>query len=209
MQEYNVGENQQKNYCFLIDKTSALHDMHIRFYVERNAVLTVEVLIHSVDVNITIDCVLRGENADARIMGAYILDASHKATIVTTQHHDIARARSSLVMKGVLRDNAYAHYHGIIRVEKEAQGTHASQENKNILLSNNARAVSVPSIEVLAHDVECSHGSATGRFDDEQLFYAAARGIDEKKAQQLLLNAFLADFFVDEQLNEKVRLLVG
>ena len=209
MHEYIVGENQHKNYCFLIDETTAVHDMHIRFYVERNAVLVAEILIAHVDINVTIDCVLRGEGADARIMGAYILDASNKVQINTMQHHNVPCARSTLVMKGVLRDSAHVHYHGTIRVEKEAHGTYTSQENKNMLLSSSARALSVPSLEVLTHDVHCFHGSAIGRFDAEQLFYAASRGIDEKTAQRLLLKAFFADLFVDKILNEQMRLLIG
>jgi Fe-S cluster assembly protein SufD len=209
VKEYIVGENQQKNYCFLIDKTSALHDMHICFYLERNAKLVVDLLIVSTTINVHVECRLLGEGADARIMGAYILDATDKVTITTMQHHAVAHTQSLLIMKGVLRDNAHAQYHGTIRVEKEAQGTYASQENKNMLLSNNARAVSVPNMEVLAHEVHCFHGSATGRFDNEQLFYAASRGIDEKTAQQLLLKAFFADFFVDEGLNDTIRGLIG
>ena len=123
--------------------------MHIRFYVERNAVLKVEMLIAHTNTNVVIDCVLRGEGADARIMGAYIVDGADRVQINTTQHHIAENTRSTLVMKGVLRDNAHAQYHGTIRVEKEAHGTYASQENKNMVLSNNARAVSVPSLEVL------------------------------------------------------------
>src|SRR6266404_2243814 len=95
--EYTVGENQHKSYSFLIDETSALHDMHIRFYLERNAMLVAEILIASVDAQVIIDCVLRGEGADARIMGAYILDAAHKVTIATTQHHSAAHTRSALI----------------------------------------------------------------------------------------------------------------
>ena len=100
-------------------------------------------------------------------------------------------------------------FKGMIRIEKDAQGSCASQENKNILLSNGAHAVSVPSLEVLTHDVQCSHGSAVGRFDDEQLFYAASRGIDEKRTQHLLSNAFLADLYTDEKLKECVKNLIG
>ena len=141
MQVYNVGENQHKNYSFLFDKTSALHDTHIRFYVERNAKLVVEILIVSTSINVHVECILLGVGADAHITGAYILDTADKVQITTTQQHHVANTRSNLVMKGVLRDNAHAQYHGTIRVEKEAQGAYASQENKNILLSNNARAV--------------------------------------------------------------------
>jgi Fe-S cluster assembly protein SufD len=205
--EYVIAENQHKNYNFLIDETTATRDMHIHFYLERNAVLDMEILIANATVNVTIDCILGGEGASARIMGGYILNASHKVQIVTRQQHPAAHTHSTLLMKVALRDNAYAHYSGTIRVEQEASGAYAVQQNKNILLSGNARAVSVPSLEVLTHDVHCFHGSAIGRFDDEQLFYAASRGIDEKIAQQLFLNAFFADVFTDEGLKQKMRSL--
>ena len=209
MQEYRVGENQQQHYCFLIDETTSLYDAHFRFYIERNAVAVIEILIMHVTIDIVIDCILQGEGADVCIKGVYVVNASHKVTVSTLQHHITTHTRSNLVMKGIVRDNAQAHYQGTIRVEKEAQGTHALQENKNILLSNGARVVSVPSLEVFAYDVRCFHGSAIGKFDKEQLLYVASRGIDEKMAQKLLLQAFVADIFVNEELKEKMRVLIG
>jgi Fe-S cluster assembly protein SufD len=203
---YNIAENQHKNYSFLIDAEAT--GQHICFYVERNAKLNVEMLITST-ANVHVECILVGEGAEARITGAYMLNASQKTHISTLQHHIALRTSSTLLMKGLLRDSAQAQYHGTVRIEKDAHGSCASQENKNILLSNSARAVSVPSLEVLTHDVQCSHGSAIGRFDDEQLFYAASRGIDEKQAQYLLSTAFLADLFTDEILQKKVSKLIG
>ena len=101
------------------------------------------------------------------------------------------------------------HYHGTIRVEQDAAWYVASQNNKNILLiSNDARAVSVPSLEVLTNEVQCFHGSASGRCDDEQLFYLQSRGIDKKQAHRLLLQAFFAGLFVDQTLNDKIDVLI-
>jgi hypothetical protein len=158
IQEYIVGENQHKKYCFLIDLSAdassealakgealAKEDQHIRFYVERNAQLNVEILIAS-SINVHIECTLLGVGADARITGAYILDASQKVHITTLQHHVVPHTSSTLVMKGLLRGSAQAQYHGMVRIEKDAQGSCASQENKNILLSNGARAISVQSL---------------------------------------------------------------
>jgi len=205
--EYIIGENQQQHYSLVIDDT-AVGDQHMRFYLERNAVLAVEIVIASTTINVHVECVLRGENADARIMGAYLIDASHKTQITTMQHHSAPHTRSILIMKGLLRDSAQAQYHGTVRIEKDARGSCASQENKNMLLSNSARAISVPSLEVLTHEVQCSHGSAIGRFDEEQLFYAASRGIDEKVAQRLLAHAFFANLFTDKGLKERIQSLI-
>jgi Fe-S cluster assembly scaffold protein SufB len=208
VRNYIVGENEQFNYALLIDEHSAVGHQHLCFYLERNAVLVAEILIVRSDAHVTIDCVLRGQGAQATIAGAYSMHQSHKVQINTMQHHQAAHTRSTLVMRGVLRDSAHAQYHGLIRVDKDAHGSVASQENKNMLLSNNARAVSVPSLEVLTNDVQCFHGSATGRCDDEQLFYCATRGIDEKTAQQLLMHAFFAGLFKTKALNDQVYLLI-
>jgi Fe-S cluster assembly protein SufD len=206
--EYTVSADERYTHQLLIDDKNGAAAQHYCFYLERNAVLVVEVLIVYKDVDLTIECVLRGEGADARITGAYGLHLSNKVKIYTVQHHQAADTRSRLIMRGVVRDSAHAYYHGTIRVDKDARGADASQENKNMLMSNNARAVSEPSLEVLTNDVRCFHGSATGRCDDEQLFYCASRGIDEKKAQQLLLQAFFAGLFVEPVLNDKISLLI-
>jgi Fe-S cluster assembly protein SufD len=200
---YVVGPNQQQTHTFIFDERIDLTDAHLSFYVERDAMLRVNVLIVNVNACITINAILRGRGSDVRINGAYLLSANHKATITTVQHHHDAHTRSALVMKGALKDSAQAHYQGTIRVEKEAHGTNASQENKNILLSNNARAISVPNLEVLNNEVKCFHGSAVGRFDAQQLFYAACRGIDEKTAEKMLLNGFFSGLF-ENDLNEKI-----
>ena len=122
-----------------------------------------------------------------------MLSDEHNVMIETFQHHQAAHSSSCLIVKGALQGKASAHYAGTIRVEKQAYGSYASQENKNILLSAQARAVSIPNLEVLNNEVKCFHASAIGRFDNEQLFYIATRGIDEKVAQQILLDAFFAD----------------
>ncbi len=206
--EYIIGENQHQHHSFIIDDTTTGGDQHIRFYVERDAVLLVELFIAGAERKIIIDCILRGEGAEARIMGAYILDSSDKVQIITTQHHVVPHTRSTLMVKGLLCHGAQAEYHGTIRIEKDAHGSYASQENKNILWDGSARVVSVPNLEVLTHDVQCFHGSATGQFDEEQLFYAASRGIDEQRTRRILAQAFFANIFTDEILQQKIHELI-
>lgn len=204
IQSYTVAENQQEKYIFLIDNAHILGPIRLHFCVKRNAQLLVEILIINIDADISIDCILEAEGSNARIIGAYMGASSHTIRIRSLQHHQERNASSVLVMRGALYDSACADYRGTIIVDQKAGGTYASQENKNMLLSSNARAVSVPNLEVLTHDVKCFHGSAIGRLDDEQILYAAARGIDEKRARQLFLKAFFADMFVSSELNERV-----
>ena len=190
IREYVIAENEQQQFIFRCDHNEAQQDLFLRFYMQAYATLTVQLIIAHVSANVKIECILRGEGAQARIQGAYLLSEHNIVMINTFQHHEVANTSSTVVMKGALRDTASVKYHGTIRVEKEAPGVYACQENKNIVLSNAARAVSVPNLEVLNNDVKCFHGSAIGRFDPEQLFYVACRGIDEKAAEEILLKAF-------------------
>lgn len=208
MQDYIIGENQHQRYAFVIDKDNGCDEQHYYFYLECNAHLDAEFLIVNTSIELTIECILAGHGAQARITGAYGVRGLHKVKINTIQHHQAAHTSSTLAMRGVLYDEAHAHYHGTITVEHNAHGCDASQENKNMVMSNNARAVSEPQLQVLTDDVRCFHGSATGRCDDEQLFYCATRGIDEKRAQQLLLGAFFDTLFGDRMMKEKVLELI-
>ncbi len=208
MYEYSIGENQHRRYALVIDNDNDGAKQHYFFYLECNAHLDAEFLIFNTSIELTIECVLVGQGAQARIVGAYGVRGLNKVKINTMQHHQAAHTRSKLIMRGVLYDDAYAHYHGSVTVARDAHGCDVSQENKNMLMSNNARAVSEPQLQVFTDDVRCFHGSATGRCDDEQLFYCASRGIDEKVAQKLLLQAFVADIFEDELLKEKISELI-
>lgn len=201
--EYVVGENQHQHNTFFIDTAQ---DTRFNFYVERNAHLVVEILIAHADVVVDVNCILRGHAAQARITIACSLQ-EHQARVVTMQHHQAPHTQSRLIIKSLLYDNAVIDYYGIVRVEKDAVYSYASQENRNMLLSDSARAISIPSLEVLPHEVQCFHASATGRFDMQQLFYMASRGINQKVAQSLLSWAFFADMFVSDELKEKVRVL--
>lgn len=191
--EYIVGQNQQQQLTLVFDEQIAHAQTILRFHLERDAQLAVYVLIKNIDMQVKIECILSGEGAHAQIYGAYMGSGENVIKIDTLQHHKAAYTSSKLVMKGALRDKAYADYHGDIRVEKKARGVCASQENKNILINPGVRAVSVPNLQVLNNEVKCFHGSAIGKFDEQVLFYMASRGIDETVSEKILLDAFFAD----------------
>ena len=84
-------------------------------------------------------------------------------------------------------------FNGKIFVRQDAQKTNAYQSNKNVLLSDNASINTKPQLEIFADDVKCSHGCTVGQLDEEALFYMQSRGIREKTAKSLLINAFATD----------------
>ncbi len=166
------------------------------FYLAKESMLNYALITTGSKVNkLWLDIMLQGSGAQAHVRGVYLLSDSESIDITSAQMHQKSHTTSSLVLKGIVQGQAHAVYRGTIFIDKQAGRTNASQENKNILLSTAARAHSIPSLEVLNHDVQCSHGSAVGQFDKEQLFYAQARGLEEKAAKKLLLEGFLSDLF--------------
>ncbi len=200
LQSYTVGENAHFFYSLLC--MPGINEKHIILNVvlERNATATIEVMIAHSDVVVDIQCVLVGESSSVTIHGACIGSQANKVQIQTMQHHKAAHTSSTLKIRSVLHDSAQVNYSGMIRVEKEARCSVSSQENKNILLSDSARAVSIPCLEVLTDDVHCFHGSAIGTFDAEHIFYAASRGISAENMQQLLIEAFFVRMFKNSEI---------
>ncbi|MFA5998812.1 MAG: SufD family Fe-S cluster assembly protein [Candidatus Babeliales bacterium] len=164
-------------------------------------------LIESLNLSILIYVYLQGDGSQASIKGIYALDRDQNISIKTFQYHSGPRTKSNLVIKGMLKGRAQAVYEGLIFIGEQAKKTEASQENKNILLSKQAKVISIPSIEVLQHDVQCSHGSAIGKFDDEQLWYLQSRGLSKQKSYELLIESFFKEIvenFEDRKVMERL-----
>lgn len=129
----------------------------------------------------------------------------------TLQTHAAGESVSDLLYKNALLDEARTIFSGLIRVERDSQRTDAYQTNRNLLLSPNADANSLPGLEIEANDVKCSHGATTGQLDETEMFYFLARGIPRKKAQELMVFGFFEEIigkFENEELSDFVRSLV-
>lgn len=134
---------------------------------------------------------LAGTGAHASAHTIWFGQSNKQLIVNTMQHHQVPHTNSNCVIKTVLSDSASIQCTSMIKVDKNAQHTQAEQSNKNIMLSPQARALSVPQLEIEADDVSCKHGAAMSRFDDEQRFYLQSRGLDEQTSQELLIDAFL------------------
>ncbi len=113
----------------------------------------------------------------------------------TTQVHQAPDTRSNLLLKGLLHDTSRSTHVGMIHIDEGAQRVQADLSSRYLLLSNQAQAYTVPSLEVLTDDVYCSHASAIGSFDQEQLFYMMSRGLSAELAKELLADAFFNDLW--------------
>jgi Fe-S cluster assembly protein SufD len=118
----------------------------------------------------------------------------------TMQQHLSRNGKSTLTFKNALLDKSKSVFSGLIKVENDAQNTNAYQTNRNLLLSDNAEADSMPGLEILANEVKCSHGATTSKIDEQELFYLLSRGISRSVAERLIVLGFF------EEVIEKINL---
>jgi Fe-S cluster assembly protein SufD len=136
---------------------------------------------------------LAGSGATSRVTGAYFADGEQHLDYDTFQEHIAPNTTSDFAFKGALRDHATAVWRGMIKVEKDAQKTNAYQENRNLILSEQAHADSIPGLEIEANDVRCTHGATISPVNRDELFYAMARGISRGEAERLIVRGFFTD----------------
>ena len=134
---------------------------------------------------------LIGEGGRSDLLAVAVAKDQQEFDARTLQDHISPRTASDLLYKNVLDDRARTIFGGLIRVEPHAHFTDAYQKVRNLLLSDDAEANSMPGLEILADNVRCTHGATSGQIDEDELFYLRTRGIPTKVAQRLLVTGFL------------------
>ncbi|HYY46834.1 MAG TPA: Fe-S cluster assembly protein SufD [Candidatus Angelobacter sp.] len=141
-----------------------------------------------------VEASLEGAGSSAELRGLFFGTGEQAYDFRTLQDHIGPHTTSDLLFKGALRDLARSVYVGVVRVEPEARGSSSNQANRNLLLSEKARATSEPILEILNNDIlRCSHGATVGPVDPEHLFYLESRGIPRSVAEQMLVQGFLGE----------------
>jgi Fe-S cluster assembly protein SufD len=139
----------------------------------------------------TVQVMLDGRGSQADLLGIVDGRGRQYVDFQTLQEHSGDATRSDLVIHNALRDRSSANFTGLIRINTTAHQTESSQEQKNILLSDKAKADSDPKLEILNNDVvRCTHGAAVGPVDQEMVFYLESRGLDRSSAEQLIVEGF-------------------
>jgi len=136
------------------------------------------------------DLDLIGPGANGRMSGFYFTDGVQHLDHDTQQNHYAPNTTSDLLFKGALRDYSRSVWQGMIYVAPGAQKTDGYQANRNLMLSPNSRADSIPGLEILADDVRCTHGATVSKIDPDQSFYLSSRGIPQKEAEKLIVEGF-------------------
>ncbi|MBX3196024.1 MAG: Fe-S cluster assembly protein SufD [Microbacteriaceae bacterium] len=138
---------------------------------------------------------LAGQGAEAELLGLYFADAGQHLEQQVYVNHDAPQTVSRVTYKGALNgEGAHTVWIGDVLIGRAAVGTDSYEQNRNLVLSEGTRADSIPNLEIETGDIAgAGHASATGRFDDEHLFYLQARGIPEDEARRLVVLGFLIE----------------
>ena len=136
------------------------------------------------------DLDLKGEGAMGRMSGFYFSNGDQHLDHDTQQNHLAPHTTSDLLFKGALKGKSRSVWQGMIYVAPGAQKTDGYQANRNLILSEQARADSIPGLEILADDVRCTHGATVGKIDPDLVFYLRSRGIPVEEAERLIVEGF-------------------
>lgn len=151
--------------------------------------------------------VLVGENSEAHLNGLFTSHGNQLIDNHTLMDHQVPNCESNELYKGIINDKSIGVFNGKIYVRKDAQKTNAYQSSKNILLSDDATINTKPQLEIYANDVKCSHGTSTGKIDENAMFYLNARGIGKESAKKMLLSSFAQEVIYKietESLRDKI-----
>jgi len=210
-----VGDQARLDVAFLqLWDDDAVHAGHIASQVGRDAQLrTFTVTFGGESVRLVQTVGYAGPGGSADLFGLYFADSGQHFEHRSFIDHTEPNCRSNAMFKGALQGaGARTVWVGDVLIRPEATGTSTYEVNRNLILSDGARADSIPNLEIETGEiVGAGHASATGRFDDEQMFYLRARGIPEDEARRLVVRGFFASLIhqigvasVEQTLNDAI-----
>jgi Fe-S cluster assembly protein SufD len=136
---------------------------------------------------------LEGDGASSEMVGLYFGEGEQTLDYRMLINHVGRSTSSDVFLKGAVEDDAQSVFTGLLRIEKDAQRTSTFETNRNLVLSENAKAHSVPNLEILCNDVICGHASSVGPLEEEHLYYLQSRGLNRERAERLLIRGFFQE----------------
>ena len=213
MNEVVVGENAHFTYTSMESTRSSVSNLR-RFAVAQSAGSVVNMGSFGISCGTTrnhIEVDLNGEGAETWLGGVLLTRDKEQSENFTIIRHHVSHCTSNELYKYILDGESRAGFSGRIVVDHGAQKTVSYQTNRNVLLSDNARVMGRPQLEIYADDVKCGHGATTGMLDEAAIFYMQQRGIGINEARMLLLQAFAADVInhiENTALQDRLRMLI-
>lgn len=136
---------------------------------------------------------LDGDGANSEVVGLYFGEGSQTLDYRMVINHIGRSTSSDVFLKGALEDHSESVFTGLLRIEKDAAKTSTFETNRNLVLSEHAKAHSVPNLEILCDDVVCGHGSSVGPLEEDHLYYLQSRGLRRERAERLLIRGFFTE----------------
>lgn len=136
---------------------------------------------------------LNGDGASSEVVGIYFGERDQTLDYRMLIDHHGRRTSSDVFLKGAVEDDAQSVFTGLLRIEKDATRTSTFETNRNLVLSDNAKAQSVPNLEILCDDVVCGHASSVGPLEEDHLYYLQSRGLGKERAERLLIRGFFQE----------------
>jgi Fe-S cluster assembly protein SufD len=136
---------------------------------------------------------LVGNGSSSEVVGLYFGEGDQTLDYRVVIDHEGKNTTSDVFLKGAVEDDAQSVFTGLLRIEKDATRTSTFETNRNLVLSENAKAQSVPNLEILCNDVICGHASSVGPLEREHLYYLQSRGLTRERAERLLIKGFFQE----------------
>lgn len=136
---------------------------------------------------------LVGNGSSSEVVGLYFGEGDQTLDYRVVIDHEGKNTTSDVFLKGAVEDDAQSVFTGLLRIEKDATRTSTFETNRNLVLSENAKAQSVPNLEILCNDVICGHASSVGPLEGEHLYYLQSRGLSRERAERLLVRGFFQE----------------
>lgn len=193
LQHYKIQEEDESGY--MVNTTQAVQKKQSTFSTN-NFTLSGSLVRNNLNI------ILDDEFIETHLNGLYLTKGNQTVDNHTLVDHRKPNCNSNELYKGIIEDKSAATFNGKIYVRKDAQKTNAFQSNKNILLSDDGTINTKPQLEIYADDVKCSHGTSTGKLDEEKIFYLRARGLSEASAKKLLMHAFASEVVENIKIEE-------
>lgn len=195
MTEIFVGPGARVRYVSLQDWGSGMTHLSVqRAMLDRDAELRSLAVAFGGSLSRTeVESVLSAPGGHSEMLGVYFTDGTQHFDHRSLQDHVAPNCTSELLYKGALKGHSRAVYSGWVHVRKDAQKTNAFQTNRNIVLSEDAKADSIPNLEIEANDVRCGHAASVGPVDEDVRFYMQSRGIPAEEAERLIVTGFFQE----------------
>ncbi len=136
---------------------------------------------------------LEGDGSSSEVVGIYFGEGEQTLDYRIVITHKGRRTSSDVFLKGAVEDSAQSVFTGLLRIEKDAVRTSTFETNRNLVLSANAKAQSVPNLEILCDDVVCGHASSVGPLEEDHRYYLQSRGLSKARAERLLIRGFFQE----------------